>query len=428
MDMRINGDGRAPESPQAPAPGPAGRAAASLAPAALRQRDTRINAFLEVFEAPLGGGVPGTSLPLDGLTFAVKEVIDVAGRRIPWGVTALKDRVAQGTAPAVSRILAGGALCLGTTRSTALAITGESGSRNPRDPARSPGGSSAGSAAAVGAGLVDVALGTQTVGSIIRPAAYCGVVGFKPTMGVVPRDGTMLLSADLDHLGYLARDVDVVKMVHGLFQPSGTPRSIQEVCVVAPWFDGGVVPEAMNALERAAGMARTLGYPVRTLALPPEVAVEEEAVLQEILARGIHDNHGHWITENEDHLPPGLAELARRGAAVDDRSYRTVLERRDGIRAAMAALVGPDTVLLTLSVADRPPLLGMGTGRRDPQRLWTLLGWPAVALPTGSAVPEPEAGTALPLPTSVQLIGPPGRDFDLLDLAGRMERGLLGGG
>ncbi|MCF8482796.1 MAG: amidase [Rhodospirillum sp.] len=422
MDTRIRGEmarTKGPTRPKARKTGPVG----PVSPDDLRDRDRATNAFLEVFETPEGGPPPGKRGSLDGLTFAVKEVIDQAGHRIPWGLPPLEGRIARETASAVSRIKAHGALCVGTTRSTALAITGDSGSRNPWDPTRSPGGSSAGSAAAVGAGLVDFALGTQTVGSIIRPAAYCGVVGFKPTMGHLPLDHVALLSKELDHLGLLARDVATARAVYTLFQDGGPPLPTRRVRLVAPWFRGPVAPEALAALGQAAALVDSLGYATEVLPLPADIVAEEEAVLGGLLARGIRDNHRCLIQENAARFPNRLVALVQSGDAIDDAAYGSLLARRDGMRSTMDSWIEPGVLLLTLSVSDLPPLLGEGTGSRDPQRLWSLLGWPTLALPLGAKGSESHGRR--PMPSSVQLIGPPGRDFDLLAFAARLEDALL---
>ena len=155
--------------------------------------------------------------PLHGVPVGVKDVIDVAGMTTTAGAARFAHTEPTEDATCVARLRAAGAVIVGKTTTTELAYFEPSPTRNPCNPAHTPGGSSSGSAAAVGAGMVPVSLGTQTIGSVLRPAAYCGVVGFKGTHGIVPGDGIVPLAAlSLDHVGVLARSVEDVGLVFGL--------------------------------------------------------------------------------------------------------------------------------------------------------------------------------------------------------------------
>lgn len=410
MDMPIDAVAARPgaDTPRSPEFRPAAR---------LRELDREVGAFCEIFDAP--EGTPGAAGPLSGHAFAVKEVLDQAGRQAAWGLDLLKDRIADATAPVVSRIAAAGAVCVGTTRSTALAITGDSGTRNPWDLSRTPGGSSAGSAAAVAIGAVDFAIGTQTVGSIVRPAAYCGVVGFKPSFGRVPTEGGMCLSAELDHVGFLAKDVATSRAAYALFDP--VPDPLADLGGIRLIF-----PDTGFAMEPGAGWpaiadgvrvaAARLGWSATEGTLPDGVAATEEATLRTLLVAGIHANHGDWIRRHVDRLPAELGALAAAGARVGADRLAEALAARERIRALMDAGVPNDAVLVLPSTIDLAPKIGSGTGSRDPQRLATLIGWPALSLPWGSvAMPD---GVRLPL--GVQLVAKRGRDHLLLDVAERL--------
>lgn len=385
-----------------------------LTPARLRAMDADVHAFCEIFADPdpTPAGAPG---PLAGLGFAAKEVIHQAGRRAGWGVDFLQDRRASETASAVARLKAAGACCVGVTRSTVLAIAGEAATYNPRDPALTPGGSSAGSAAAVAAGMVDFALGTQTVGSIIRPAAYCGVVGFKPGFGVIPTDGTMVLSAELDHVGLIGRDVATIRAAFAVFAPKPSAPQLREIVVPHPWFTCSPPPEWGAALVGLRAAAQRLGLGWRPIELPREVTDHEARVTTQIVEKELHDNFGGFIVQNASRLPAKLAAMAARGAATDAAAFRKLLQQRDAIRARMAASVPPDAALLLPSAIDRPPRRGSGTGLRDPQRLATLIGWPALGLPV---IPRGASSC------SAQLISCPGTDHELLWLGNALSNSL----
>ncbi|MFN3337747.1 MAG: amidase, partial [Thermomicrobium sp.] len=156
----------------------------------------------------------GTVLPLHGVPVGLKDVIDVAGLPTRAGFAPLSDHPAQADATIVARLRELGAIVLGKTHTTQLAFADPAPTRNPWNPERTPGGSSSGSGAAVAARHVPLAVGTQTAGSVLRPAAYCGVVGFKPSLGWLPLDGVIPLAWTLDHLGLIVRSVEDAAYVY----------------------------------------------------------------------------------------------------------------------------------------------------------------------------------------------------------------------
>ncbi|ETX27840.1 hypothetical protein RISW2_10935 [Roseivivax isoporae LMG 25204] len=374
----------------------------------LKARDGKINAFVEVLSVPrLRSGA------LSYLRFGVKEVIEQEGLATPPGMPFLRARLGRKNAAIVDRVQSTGAARVGTTRSTMLAIAGDSGTRNPHDLCRTPGGSSAGSAAAVAAGFIDFALGTQTVGSIIRPASYCGVVGFKPTFDALPTLGVMRLAAELDHVGLIGRDAGVVARVFDLLSGSAGRRGAFAAAWMPPiWFSGHVHPSVRRVLEDAASRVRQQGMALRDDPLPENIRVEEADILQGLLCKGIVDNHRALIESHASRLPSDLVEMAKAGARISGPDHRALRRAQRHLQTIMYAAVADDTVIIVPSVVDVPPVLGRGTGSRAPQRLWTLLGWPAVSLPLGTY-----GGALAHLPMGVQMIAKPGRDAALLDFA-----------
>lgn len=385
---------------------------------ALKRADAEIRAFVEVFEpSPSTPSAPLQDGALHGLTFGVKEVFEQRGQKSPWGVDFLYDRTGPVTASCVSKLEELGACRRGTTRSTLMAIAGESETRNPRDLSRSPGGSSAGSAAAVAANFVDFALGTQTVGSIIRPASYCGVTGFKPTFGRIATDGTMPLAQELDHVGLLASSVATIKaVVQGL--TGDAPPSVRFDTVLVPriWFDEPVDPAVHAALETACRDLQNLGLSTEDFEVPQDVIASEEEVLNGLLCKGIHDNHGDFVQENRGRLPAELVELESRGQRVTADGHSALRARQQELSARMSEAVPSGAVLLCPAVCDVPPRLGGGTGSRTPQRLWTLLGWPALGIPHGRYAHQMRH-----LSVSIQLVAPTMQDTALLDLGETLQ-------
>lgn len=382
----------------------------------LRQADKDIRAFLEIFE--FDRSRQDRKGPLSDLSFGVKEVFEQAECRSPWGVDFLHDRRAAVTAPDITALEVAGATRVGTTRSTLLAIVGDSGARNPLDLTRTPGGSSAGSAAAVAAGFVDFALGTQTVGSIIRPASYCGVPGFKPSMGYLTNEGVMPLASELDHVGVIAKDIETIKRTMQVLAPACPyEQRIDTVLVPEIWFEGAVDPAVLSDIEAARAKFQRAGLHTEAFSIPPNIAAGEKDLLDTLLVRGIHDNHGDFIRKYSDRLPAALVEFERLGSQVSDLQHQEARGRQKDMMQAMTEAIGMNAAVLAPSVCDRPPLLGRGTGSRAPQRLWTLLGWPALGIPHGHY-----GDGASHLTVSAQLASPIGNDLAVLELGQALQR------
>lgn len=377
---------------------------------ALRQADKDIRAFVEIFA--MDDSANKTNGALYDLTFGVKEVFEQRSRRSPWGVDFFQDRLGTETAFCISSLEQAGARRIGTTRSTLLAITGDSGTRNPMDLTRTPGGSSAGSAAAVAAGFVDFALGSQTVGSIIRPASYCGVPGFKPSFGTISNEGVMPLASELDHVGVLARDISTLRRTMQVLGPlAPAAQELDTVLVPDFWFEDDVHPAVAHMIEIARLAFGKAGVRTEKWPIPDQIRRSEKDLLNALLVKGIHDNHGPFIKKNATRLPAELIEFDRRGQMISHAQHADARAQQEEMALNMTAIVGERAAVLSPSVCDMPPLLGQGTGSRAPQRLWTLLGWPALGIPFDSY-----DGDAGHLSVSVQLTSKAGNDAALLDL------------
>jgi aspartyl-tRNA(Asn)/glutamyl-tRNA(Gln) amidotransferase subunit A len=393
--------------------------------------DPQVGAFVEVLadEARAAArrlpAVPPTDgrLPLYGVPFAVKDLFDVAGCRttagseVPFG----DGRPAAGDAVAVARLRAAGGILLGRTRTHEFAwgITTRhprlGGTVNPRDPSRVAGGSSGGSAAAVASGAVPVALGTDTGGSIRIPAAFCGVVGWKPTRGVVSLDGVVPLSPTLDHGGVLARTVADVALV-------ATPSARRPVPVARR--------VGMGAPTGIEGALADAGVEVVELALPaPDELRAVQVAIQQAEVLDLHqrqwgtwprhaDRYGEDVAERfrlaAEQVTPARTEAAYRRRAELIAEVDAVLERA-GVDAVLLPLApcGPST----LDDPDHVVVDGVRVPLRDAVMPWTALGnvtgFPACAVPVGLG----DHG----LPRAVQLLGRPDADESVLDAAALVE-------
>lgn len=347
--------------------------------------------------------------PLSGTPFGVKDVIDVAGLPtrlgMPWDA-----EPARLDAWCVAALRAAGAVPIGKTQTTPFAFKDPAATRNPRAAGRTPGGSSSGSAAAVAAGHVPFALGTQTIGSTLRPASYCGIAGFKPTYGVIPTSGVAPLAPSLDHVGLLARDVSIMRSVASIFidEASAHEGAAFAIGVDAQLFAERFVAKVPRGLRTTAALLRDAGATVVDVAMPgivaesvehlmTMVAFEAHAVLRHLRPRG---------------FPPQIDALVERGSRTSYDDYRAALAHRARTRPRMVALLERfDATMLAL--AGEAPEPGT-TGDVMPLGSWSYWGVPAVTVPMICG--------AAGLPIGLQLIAAPGHDARLLAVAHYIEK------
>lgn len=347
---------------------------------------------------------------LHGVPIGLKDNIDVAGLPCERGVASDAGRVAQRDAEIVRRLRAAGAIVLGKTVTTELAGYPPAKTRNPHDPERTPGGSSAGSAAAVAAGMVPLAVGSQTNGSVIRPASFCGVFGFKPSFGTIPRTGVLPNAPSLDHIGLMSRALDDMSLVECLAGPDGHDnaaeayvgplRAVAEsVPPARPSFafvPGPSWGEADPALAPAfEELVSAIGGVVDTVPLGG-LYDETAALIRSIMAaEGAHDL-GHYL----DADPGGLSEPNRKlideGRRITAAEYLRARSMQDRLRSGLCEIFERYDAIITPSTAGEAPGRET-TGSPGFCSLWTFTGLPALTMPllTGPAG----------LPIGVQLVG-----------------------
>jgi amidase len=368
--------------------------------------------------------------PLHGLPVAVKDNIDTADIPSEYGSSIFLGHVPQSDAACVAALRSSGSYVIGKTVTAELANFTPGPTRNPHALAHTPGGSSSGSAAAVAAHMAPFALGTQTAGSVIRPAAYCGVVGFVPTRGAVPRAGVKAVSDTLDVVGAFARSVEDVALVAAVLalQPQwqhvangGSAPSI--AWTATPW-SAQLAPSMQAALERAARLLAGRGARVRELAWPYEPERDEPAFTRLAdaqrtvqlfeTARAL----GPEAQYRRELLSGRLVALIDEGRGVSAPDYVEALQLGRAAAAAIGRLFGDADVLLAPSAAGEAPQ-GLGaTG--DPQfnRPWHLLGGPQINVPLPRELAHGESG----LPLGLQVIARPGEDTRALAAAHWIEQ------
>lgn len=370
-------------------------------------------------------------LPFGGIPIGVKDIYDVRGFPTGCGFGPWAGREAKEDATTVARLRTAGAILLGKTVTTQFAFADPPKTTNPWNPARTPGGSSSGSAAAVAARMVPLALGSQTAGSILRPAAYCGVLGLKPSYGLISRRGIFPLSWSLDHPGPIARSVEDLALVLGILagpDPSDpttasarprdylaaarTPIEPPTVGVIVDFFDAADVPvrervgAAVDTLTRA-GARRIdlrLQTPLKTVAAAQQVIMQVEAA----------EIHAQLHAEQPEAYGPRMRSLVELGQLVPSQLYLRAQRIRRQFRREMAGSLGEAACLLTPTVSNLAPDRAT-TGDRTFQAPWSLIGWPALSMP---------AGFVEGLPTGLQIVTGPGREERLLAIAAWIERVL----
>lgn len=362
--------------------------------------------------------------PLHGLPFAAKEIFDAKGLLCQWGSPVHAGRRAEKDCKAVQLLRNAGAVLLGTTTSTEYAMAMAPDTTNPYNVTRTPGASSSGSAAAVGAGIVPFALGSQTIGSGIRPAAYCGVFGFKPTVGSISLNGVMPLAKTLDTCVLLASSIETISDVFAVLNenvdltdpPHQKSENPDSVIAVPAWFDEPPNRDVEDGVKKAVEYFEDMGCAIEYRSISHLVLGEAECLMT-ILCYEMAQVHIHDRKAHGDLMSDRIRSLIDRGWRTSEVTYRLALDRREEIRTSVEEQIPKGGIMLTYSTVDVAPLRQNGTGSRAPQRLWTLLGWPAISVPVGFA-----SG----LPIAAQLIGRAGKDIALLRKAKDLVHKLQG--
>ena len=350
--------------------------------------------------------------PLHGIPVALKDNFDAAGLTTTAGAGSYAHRRPDRDAPAVARLRAAGAIVLGKTTTTAFAFRDPTPTCNPWNLAHTPGGSSSGSAAAVGARMAPLALGTQTVGSVLRPAAYCGLVGLKPTYGRISTVGVVPLSWSLDHVGILARSVDDCALALGPLVQSGDERISRGASIdddaasvkrtfpprlgILRWLIDRATPEMGAHLATVVEMMRAAGAIVSDVD-PPSSHVAIHDAGQVITRVEAAAAHGALLDKNKNDFPPGIREAIEQGRTISAVDYLAAQETRRVFRDEMAPVADRFDALLSPTASGPAPRGLSSTGDAFFCAPWSFAGMPSIALPSGVG---PDG-----LPWSVQLSG-----------------------
>lgn len=386
------------------------------------ERDGEVGAFihLDPEQARDAARASTASGPLGGLPVAVKDIIETADMPTGYGSSIYVGHQPEEDAAVVARTRAAGGVIMGKTVSTEFAWRNPGKTRNPHGLDHTPGGSSSGSAAAVADFMVPLAFGTQTAGSVIRPAAYCGVVGFKPTFGTHDRRGVKELSRYLDTVGGFARSVADIAHFDYALRGEPAPRldgfdgSAPRLAVHVPFADR-IEEDAVDVMERVRIAVQTAGASVVGLVDWTAFEKMDDVHLRLMTAEAAraleweYDNHA-------DKLSDFYRETIAAGRQIDDTDLYKLQADADSFRNdAAARLDGIDAILTVPASGEAPEGLSF-TGDPLFNKIWTLLRWPCVTIPAGTG----DQG----LPLGVQIVTGYGEDAKALAVADWIERAL----
>ena len=360
--------------------------------------------------------------PLHGVPVAIKDIIDTEDMPTEDGSALHAGRTPARDATVVAMLRAAGAVIFGKTVTTELATYAPGKTRNPHNPEHTPGGSSSGSAAAVAVGMVPLALGSQTNGSVIRPASYCGVYGFKPTHGLIPRTGVLRLSRTLDQLGFFARSVEDLALLGEQLvgwdgddpdtRPRARPPLIETACAEPPlppqlaFVKGPAWNRAADETRQAfAELVSALGEHVFEVDMAESTAPSLD-YHRTIMEAEMAANLDREWEKGSDRMSPSLRAQLERGREITALDYQRARARIPLLNAGFDDIFERCEAIVTPAAAGTAPRGLESTGDPAFCSLWTLCGMPALNLPLM------QGGNGLPL--GVQLVGPRGGDARLL--------------
>ncbi len=348
---------------------------------------------------------PASRPPLYGVLLGVKDIFRADGFPTRAGSAVPPEALAGDEASSVRRLRAAGALVLGKTVTAEFAFADPGPTRNPHNLAHTPGGSSSGSAAGVAAGYFPLATGTQTIGSVIRPAAYCGIVGFKPSFGRIATDGVLPVSTALDHVGLFTQDVAGMALAASLLVddwralPADADQALPVLAIPVGAYLDLADSEARASFEAQIARLEDAGYTVQRVPILDDMAAIADRT-RRLMAFEMAQAHADLYPRFGDLYRPRTLSLVQQGQAVTDEQHAADLALQRDARATLLSLMreqGIDLWIAPGATCAAPEGLAT-TGDSAMNLIWTLTGLPTVALPTSRR-------SAAGLPYGVQISG-----------------------
>lgn len=359
----------------------------------------------------------GVRSALHGVPFGVKDIYDTAAAPTEWGTPLRKGRTPVTDCALVAKLKALGATPIGKTHTTAFAYYDAAPTRNPHNLAHTPGGSSSGSAAAVAAGMVPLAIGSQTQGSVLRPASFCGVVGFKPTRNKLPLEGVMPFAPTLDQAGLFtatAADMQAVWRALGFLSDAAPYGVVTVIDWPPPSSPAAEIDDSMrNALEATLRRVQKAGLEVEFLPRPSFFDTLP-AALRTVMYYEAAQQHGDLFAAFGSQVGEKFAALLDEGLKIPSRNYRGALAALEASRSAFAAWALDHPVAATPAALGPAPVGLKSTGDPRANAPFTALGAPAISIPMAKS---PDG-----LPLGLQLAAACGEDARLLSTARVVEQ------
>ena len=373
----------------------------------IRDIDSSIHAWVQVLpQRPTGNG------KLSEIPFGVKDIIETRGLATEYGSPIYKGRIGTADAAIVRDLRQRGGILLGKTQCTAFAYFTPPPTRNPRDLEHTPGGSSSGSAAAVAAGMVPFALGTQTKGSVLRPASFCGVTGFKASYGLLPMEGVLPLAKSLDTLGFFTHTpADMLLLWESMGHSAG---ETEDFALGAPEPMPEVEPAMAMAFQNAISLLRSAGASIRSIDIAGMLTKLSEAADTVTFYEGARF-HQQRFNEYGARLGAELVDLVEKGLQISAERYNETVRYVDSCKARFTKMFKATPVILTPAAVGPAPSGLASTGDPRMNAPWTALGTPAISIPMP---------VASGLPLGLQLTADHGQDMRLLRTAVRLQKML----
>ncbi len=345
---------------------------------------------------------PGRRPPLFGIPIGVKDIFHAAGLPTRAGSNLPPDELTGPEAAVVSAFKQAGALVMGKTVTTEFAYFEPGPTRNPHNLDHTPGGSSSGSAAAVAAGLVPLAIGTQTIGSVIRPAAFCGIVGYKPSYNRIDPAGLLFFSRSADHVGLFTQDVAGMRLAASVVC-NGWDKSAEVVrkpvlAIPSGPYLAQASDEALAAFSAQTDALRAAGYEIKEIPLFQNIA-DINRIHRQLIAAEFAQEHARWYSQFKDLYRPRTAALIEEGMAVDPDDVADARDLQRLLREEVLHIMDVNDVDMWIAPAAPGPAPAGLNSTGDPimNLPWTFLGLPAVTVPAAKA--------ANGLPLGLQMIG-----------------------
>jgi len=339
--------------------------------------------------------------PLHGIPIGVKDIFYTSGMKTTAGSKIFADFIPAYNATAVERLKTAGAIILGKTATTEFASRYPASTRNPWNLEHTPGGSSSGSAAAVATGMCPAALGSQTGGSVLRPAAYCGVVGFKPTYGRISRYGVFALSWTLDHVGFLARSVEDAAILLGILagpdpaDPTTRPQPVPDymrslrslrrpprIGIVREFYQEKSEEPVWKHTEKILNKLKRAGGKMREVKMPSSFAAVQDAhrIIMWVEAAAYHEK---LFEKNREQYSPKMREMVEIGLLIPSGDYLRAQKIKRLFRREMDQIMQEYDCLLSPATSSAAPKTLSSTGDPWFQVPWSLSGLPAISIPSG---------------------------------------------